>query len=80
MPGIDNELSNACYDFEDAREELQKKTKQLKDEKDALAVANIRVAELMVKRGMTTCRRGRLIFTVKQQEEVKPKVVAKEII
>lgn len=77
IPGTDTKLSNAIEDFIELRDALLKKTKDLKDQKDAVSTANEVVAENMLKLGMDTCRHGGFTFRVKEPKESKPKVVVK---
>lgn len=80
IEGTNTELSNACDDLISARDVLIKRTKELKDDKDAAVVASERVASIMIKLGMDSCRHSGLTFKVKEAKEVKPKVIVKESI
>lgn len=77
IPGTNTDLSNACDDFIEARDAFLRRTKEIKEDKDAVTVSNERVAEIMVRLGMETCKHGGLTFRVKEAKEVKPKVVVK---
>ena len=59
-------------------DKVQRNAETLKQDKDSMATANERVAEIMLKVGKETVKHGGLTFHVKEPKEVRPKVVVKK--
>ena len=74
---LHTDLSMACDDFQEIRDNYLKAKKEADDLKDSMKEAGVRVAELMLKQGLDTCRHGGLVFYVKEPDD-KPSIVVKE--
>lgn len=75
---LETALSQACDDAIEIRDTYLKAKKEAEDAKDALKTAGQRVAELMVKEGMESCKHGGIVFFVKEPDTTLGVVMKEE--